>query len=152
MKKISKKGKVGLIWLLLVSAVLALVIGVGILLYNMYVSSPIPTAISLGQAVEERDSDAVFEKIEPSDSNKLKVFMTLFGYTRSDVFDMIFPEDESHKIKSFNLKSYSEWNGGATVGVTLVYDNQSKKDITLYFVKINDRWFLSVDELIPGML
>lgn len=120
---------------------LFLCVGAGCLIW--YVNSPLPTALSLAQAIMAKDIISALGYIEPDTAQKIRLLMNITGMSSEDIIEMLSEwHDSSDSLenkqeKKIKLDDYIR-NGDFALVVLLV----DESSITLNFVKIEEKWYL----------
>jgi len=138
--------------ILAMAALAAILIISLICLYSWYRSSALYAAVRIGVAVAERDADTVFDSIEDGDREVLNLFMKMLFLDEQRAFDLIFPEGSRDSFRRVSLLDYDERSSVADVRIGILYRDGKEQSLTLRFVREDEEWKLSINELIAEII
>jgi len=145
MKKKNKKKIILIVCASIVSVLLLCVLGA----YIWYVNSPLPTAMNMMEAIENKDMDAMLDCIEPEKSNMIRGLLEYFDIDIETMMDRFMPDGTlSSKEDMSNIKFEGYHRDGDKAYFEIgTLDSESGESTTrkINFVRIDGKWYFALE-------
>ena len=135
-------------------SVLAVLTVTAVSVFAWYKTTALPTALKIGDAVSAGDGEMLFEYVEPSEKRTIKLGMTLLGITEDGALKIALGFNKNStppSVDKVKLLSYEQSDDSAELLVLLTFEDGSKKEMALNFVKTDGEWYLSIKGLLGNL-
>lgn len=135
---------------IIIFAALGVLVCAGSVLYIWYINSPFTTVKKLMRAVEEKNTDAIIDCIEPETAQKLRLLMSLTGISADDIVGRAGLGGGTKEApaaaggSSVKFSGYSRDGERACITLLIVNDDGEESRREIQFVRISGTWYLSL--------